>query len=53
MDEDDAERVLSGKLSESSGYAGSDLYDYKVSWFNFLDTLNVQFVISNWYKAVL
>ncbi|XP_050237083.1 rho GTPase-activating protein 7 isoform X2 [Mercurialis annua] len=25
----DAERVLSGKLSESSGYAGSDLYDYK------------------------
>jgi AcrR family transcriptional regulator len=29
MDEDD-ERVLSGKLSESSGYAGSDLYDYKV-----------------------
>lgn len=39
MDEDDAERVLSGKLSESSGYAGSDLYDYKVSWFNFLDTL--------------
>ena len=29
--EDDPERVLSGKLSESSGYAGSDLYDYKVS----------------------
>lgn len=27
----DPERVLSGKLSESSGYAGSDLYDYKVS----------------------
>lgn len=26
----DPERVLSGKLSESSGYAGSDLYDYKV-----------------------
>ncbi|KAK1649980.1 hypothetical protein QYE76_067785 [Lolium multiflorum] len=25
-----AERILSGKLSESSGYAGSDLYDYKV-----------------------
>ena len=24
------ERVLSGKLSESSGYAGSDLYDIKV-----------------------
>lgn len=24
------ERVLSGKLSESSGYDGSDLYDYKV-----------------------
>ncbi|XP_050237081.1 rho GTPase-activating protein 7 isoform X1 [Mercurialis annua] len=29
----DAERVLSGKLSESSGYAGSDLYDYKVQAF--------------------
>lgn len=28
--DDAAERVLSGKLSESSGYAGSDLYDYKV-----------------------
>ncbi|KAK2998548.1 hypothetical protein RJ639_024255 [Escallonia herrerae] len=28
--DDDADRVLSGKLSESSGYAGSDLYDYKV-----------------------
>ncbi|XP_077250883.1 rho GTPase-activating protein 7-like [Tasmannia lanceolata] len=28
--DDDHERVLSGKLSESSGYAGSDLYDYKV-----------------------
>ncbi|KAL1307719.1 hypothetical protein HN51_049614 [Arachis hypogaea] len=27
--EDDADRVHSGKLSESSGYAGSDLYDYK------------------------
>ncbi|KAL6593815.1 hypothetical protein ACP70R_048716 [Stipagrostis hirtigluma subsp. patula] len=30
MDDDNgAERILSGKLSESSGYAGSDLYDYK------------------------
>ncbi|GLU18901.1 hypothetical protein SLE2022_351780 [Rubroshorea leprosula] len=28
--DEDPERVLSGKLSESSGYAGSDLYDYKV-----------------------
>lgn len=28
--DDDADRVHSGKLSESSGYAGSDLYDYKV-----------------------
>ncbi|WCJ28853.1 Rho GTPase-activating protein 7 [Euphorbia peplus] len=28
-DDADNERVLSGKLSESSGYAGSDLYDYK------------------------
>jgi hypothetical protein len=31
MDDDNgAERILSGKLSESSGYAGSDLYDCKV-----------------------
>jgi hypothetical protein len=31
MDDDNgAERILSGKLSQSSGYAGSDLYDYKV-----------------------
>ncbi|KAK1277792.1 hypothetical protein QJS04_geneDACA007369 [Acorus gramineus] len=28
--DDDAERVLSGKLCESSGCAGGDLYDYKV-----------------------
>ncbi|KAI3523870.1 hypothetical protein L1887_02336 [Cichorium endivia] len=28
--DEDPERVLSGKLSESSGYACSDLYDYKV-----------------------
>ncbi|KAF7815625.1 rho GTPase-activating protein 7-like isoform X2 [Senna tora] len=27
--DEDADRVLSGKLSESSGYAGSDLYEYK------------------------
>lgn len=27
--DEDRQRVLSGKLSESSGYAGSDLYDYK------------------------
>ncbi|KAI3797851.1 hypothetical protein L1987_33115 [Smallanthus sonchifolius] len=27
--DDDPERVYSGKLSESSGYAGSDLYDFK------------------------
>ena len=33
----DPERVRSGKLSESSGYAGSDLYDYKV--FIFLSNL--------------
>lgn len=26
----DQDRVLSGKLSETSGYGGSDLYDYKV-----------------------
>ncbi|KNA25116.1 hypothetical protein SOVF_009250 [Spinacia oleracea] len=31
--DDDQERVLSGKLSESSGYGGSDLYDYKVQAF--------------------
>ncbi|XP_042457273.1 rho GTPase-activating protein 7-like isoform X1 [Zingiber officinale] len=30
MESDNDERVLSGKLSGSSGYAGSDLYDYKV-----------------------
>ncbi|KAK9053477.1 hypothetical protein SSX86_030111 [Deinandra increscens subsp. villosa] len=28
--DEDPERVLSGKLSESSGYACSDLYDFKV-----------------------
>ena len=28
--DEDPERVFSGKLSESSGYAGSDLYDFKV-----------------------
>ncbi|KAH7542185.1 hypothetical protein FEM48_Zijuj02G0046300 [Ziziphus jujuba var. spinosa] len=27
--DDEPERINSGKLSESSGYAGSDLYDYK------------------------
>ncbi|TQE06238.1 hypothetical protein C1H46_008178 [Malus baccata] len=27
--DDDPDRVHSGKMSESSGYAGSDLYDYK------------------------
>ncbi|XP_076954623.1 rho GTPase-activating protein 7-like [Bidens hawaiensis] len=27
--DEDPERVLSGKLSESSGYAGNDLYDFK------------------------
>jgi hypothetical protein len=29
-DDNGVERILSGKLSENSGYAGSDLYDYKV-----------------------
>jgi len=28
--DDDPERTLSGKLSESSGCNGGDLYDYKV-----------------------
>ncbi|XP_015579001.2 rho GTPase-activating protein 7 isoform X2 [Ricinus communis] len=37
-DDADAERVLSGKLSESSGYAGSDLYDYKVEAFGGADS---------------
>ncbi|KAI7743774.1 hypothetical protein M8C21_014287, partial [Ambrosia artemisiifolia] len=27
--DEDPERILSGKLSESSGYAGNDLYDFK------------------------
>ncbi|GJT65568.1 pleckstrin homology domain-containing protein [Tanacetum coccineum] len=27
--DEDPERIFSGKLSESSGYAGSDLYDFK------------------------
>lgn len=34
--DDDHERVLSGKLSESSGSVASDLYDYKVLLFPFL-----------------
>lgn len=34
--DDDADRVHSGKLSESSGYAGSDLYDYKVVQYSIL-----------------
>lgn len=34
--DDDGDRVHSGKLSESSGYAGSDLYDYKVISFSLL-----------------
>ncbi|KAL1803100.1 hypothetical protein ACET3Z_031747 [Daucus carota] len=33
----DQDRVLSGKLSETSGYGGSDLYDYKVYGANDLD----------------
>ena len=28
--DEDPERILSGKLSESSGYTCSDLYDFKV-----------------------
>ncbi|PIA60161.1 hypothetical protein AQUCO_00400805v1 [Aquilegia coerulea] len=36
--EDDSERVLSGKLSETSGYSGSDLYDNKVC----VDDLDVE-----------
>ena len=37
--DDDQDRVLSGKLSETSGYAGSDLYDDKVLSFS-LSTFN-------------
>lgn len=33
--DDEPERIHSGKLSESSGYAGSDLYDYKVNSVSF------------------
>ncbi|MBA0807146.1 hypothetical protein Gohar_022970, partial [Gossypium harknessii] len=32
--DEDPSRVLSGKLSESSGYAGSDLYDCKMASFD-------------------
>lgn len=38
--DDDPERVLSGKLSESSGYAGSDLYDYKVPSYTKIHTFD-------------
>lgn len=31
--EEDAERALSGTLSESSGNLGSDVFDYKVKFF--------------------
>ena len=43
--EDDPERVHSGKLSESSGYAGSDLYDYKVSSFSLSLSLSLYIYI--------
>ncbi|KAK1294522.1 hypothetical protein QJS10_CPA16g01038 [Acorus calamus] len=42
--DDDPERVLSGKLSESSGCAGSDLYDYKVFR---VDDSEVEFPMEN------
>ncbi|MBA0875166.1 hypothetical protein Goshw_027265 [Gossypium schwendimanii] len=45
--DDDPERVLSGKLSESSGYAGSDLYDYKVLY-NLFSLIQIKF-IHPWY----
>ncbi|GMP91452.1 hypothetical protein CsSME_00042151 [Camellia sinensis var. sinensis] len=35
--DDDLDRVLSGKLTESSGYIGNDLYDYKAFGGNDLD----------------
>ena len=45
--DDDPERVHSGKLSESSGYAGSDLYDYKVIYLSYrLNILILLFIIS-------
>ena len=51
--DNDPERAHSGKLSESSGSAGSDLYDYKVllythayvSDFFFLPFLHVELVV--------
>ena len=50
MDDDNGvERILSGKLSESSGYAGSDLYDYKV-WFCVLHSFDFS---DNWCLVVL
>lgn len=45
MDDDNDERVLSGKLSESSGYDGSDLYEYKVFVLNFIEILVLEFSI--------
>ncbi|KAK2377609.1 Rho GTPase-activating protein 7, variant 3 [Trifolium repens] len=47
--DDDADRVHSGKLSESSGYAGSDLYDYKQAFGG--DDSDVGSLTSNHAKA--
>lgn len=44
--DDDPDRVLSGKLSETSGYAGSDLYDYKVL------SLSMSLLISHTHKSI-
>ena len=45
--DDDHERVRSRKLSESSGYADSDLHDYKVIYLPYrLNILILLFIIS-------
>ena len=43
-DDDDDDVMLSRKRSESSGYAGSDLYDYKVCSFHLIPLQSFPFV---------
>lgn len=49
--ENDPERVLSGRLSESSGYDGSDLYDKKVSRITHLFTFQL-FSFTIWFACI-
>ncbi|XP_076922727.1 rho GTPase-activating protein 7-like [Bidens hawaiensis] len=49
-DDDDPERIFSGKLSESSGYACSDLYDFKVCG---ADETDVASPRDNVYSAII